>query len=399
MWRRGDSGGHRPRRPSGGRRNARTDRGRGASGPERARGGRLAIGSDTPIAYVTQTTLSVDDTRGVIAALRRRFTDIGDPTPATSAMRPSIARPRCATWRGSRRSSSWSARATARTRTACAKSGEVGVSELSRGGRRGARSGVVSRGRRGRRDGRPSAPEIVVDDVVQALMRIAPSEVTVLDGPKESVSFRLPAELAPQRGLNRRQGFSRGSAHGHTSSAGRERRRLCGAPAPRRPQALPAGPDAGAAVPVQPGLRGMRQDRLSGPDPDEAPLRRGTRWMRSTSAARRSSSSPAGSRSCTRTCPRSSGASSPARNSSIVCTNALLLQKKIDQYEPGPFFTWSIHLDGDREAHDRSVCQGGVYDRAVAALNWRRRRASASRSTARSSTTPIPGAWPRSSTT
>jgi len=52
----------------------------------------------------------------------------------------------------------------------------------------------------------------------------------------------------------------------------------------------------------------------------------------------------------------------------IVCTNALLLQKKIDQYEPGPYFTWSIHLDGDREAHDRSVCQPGVYDRAVAAL-------------------------------
>ncbi|MBV8563963.1 MAG: adenosyl-hopene transferase HpnH [Methylobacteriaceae bacterium] len=52
----------------------------------------------------------------------------------------------------------------------------------------------------------------------------------------------------------------------------------------------------------------------------------------------------------------------------IVCTNALLLEKKIDQYKPSPYFTWSIHLDGDQEMHDRSVCEPGVYDRAVAAL-------------------------------
>ncbi|MGO4705258.1 adenosyl-hopene transferase HpnH [Microvirga sp. 2MCAF38] len=52
----------------------------------------------------------------------------------------------------------------------------------------------------------------------------------------------------------------------------------------------------------------------------------------------------------------------------VVCTNALLLEKKIDQYRPSPYFTWSIHLDGDEEMHDRSVCQEGVYNRAVAAL-------------------------------
>jgi hopanoid biosynthesis associated radical SAM protein HpnH len=58
----------------------------------------------------------------------------------------------------------------------------------------------------------------------------------------------------------------------------------------------------------------------------------------------------------------------------IVCTNALLLEKKIDQYKPSPFFTWSIHLDGDREMHDRSVCQTGVYDRAVSALKAAKRK-------------------------
>src|SRR3984885_5291653 len=50
-----------------------------------------------------------------------------------------------------------------------------------------------------------------------------------------------------------------------------------------------------------------------------------------------------------------------------VCTNALLLEKKLSQYKPHPAFNWSIHLDGDPEMHDRSVCQTGVYDRAVAA--------------------------------
>ncbi len=52
----------------------------------------------------------------------------------------------------------------------------------------------------------------------------------------------------------------------------------------------------------------------------------------------------------------------------IVCTNALLLEKRMHLFKPGPYFTWSVHLDGDREDHDRSVCQTGVYDRAVGAL-------------------------------
>jgi len=52
----------------------------------------------------------------------------------------------------------------------------------------------------------------------------------------------------------------------------------------------------------------------------------------------------------------------------IVCTNALLLTKKIDQFEPSPYFTWSIHLDGDKEMHDHAVSQEGVYERAVEAI-------------------------------
>ncbi|UFN48016.1 adenosyl-hopene transferase HpnH [Roseomonas sp. OT10] len=52
----------------------------------------------------------------------------------------------------------------------------------------------------------------------------------------------------------------------------------------------------------------------------------------------------------------------------ILCTNALLLAKKIDDYTPSPAFTWSIHLDGNQAMHDRSVCQEGVYDKAVEAI-------------------------------
>jgi hopanoid biosynthesis associated radical SAM protein HpnH len=52
----------------------------------------------------------------------------------------------------------------------------------------------------------------------------------------------------------------------------------------------------------------------------------------------------------------------------IVCTNALLLEKKMELFKPSKWFTWSVHLDGDREEHDRSVCQEGVYERAVAAI-------------------------------
>ncbi len=51
-----------------------------------------------------------------------------------------------------------------------------------------------------------------------------------------------------------------------------------------------------------------------------------------------------------------------------VCTNALLLAKNLDRYAPSRYFNWSIHLYGDAEMHDRSVCQAGVYARALDAL-------------------------------
>jgi hopanoid biosynthesis associated radical SAM protein HpnH len=57
-----------------------------------------------------------------------------------------------------------------------------------------------------------------------------------------------------------------------------------------------------------------------------------------------------------------------------LCTNALLLKKRMKDYQPSPYLTFSVHLDGIRERHDSSVCQNGVYDRAVDAIREARAR-------------------------
>ena len=57
-----------------------------------------------------------------------------------------------------------------------------------------------------------------------------------------------------------------------------------------------------------------------------------------------------------------------------LCTNALLMEKKLGEYKPSPFFVWSVHMDGGREMHDRSVCQDGVYDKALAAIRKAKKR-------------------------
>jgi hopanoid biosynthesis associated radical SAM protein HpnH len=48
-----------------------------------------------------------------------------------------------------------------------------------------------------------------------------------------------------------------------------------------------------------------------------------------------------------------------------LCTNALLLKEKIDLFKPTKYLTFSVHMDGQREHHDFSVCREGGYDIAV----------------------------------
>jgi hopanoid biosynthesis associated radical SAM protein HpnH len=51
-----------------------------------------------------------------------------------------------------------------------------------------------------------------------------------------------------------------------------------------------------------------------------------------------------------------------------LCTNALLMRKKLDLFTPSPYFSWAVHLDGLRERHDEILCQEGVFDEAVASI-------------------------------
>ena len=157
---------------------------------------RLSIPADAPIAYITQTTLSVDDTRGVIAALHRRFSDVAGPEirdicyatqNRQSAVRELSRVADILIVVGARNSSNSNrlreiGEEAGLPSYLVADSSEIDAEWVRNAGVVGVTAGA-------------SAPEVVVEDVVQTLMQIAPSEVSFLDGPIETVSFRLPAEL------------------------------------------------------------------------------------------------------------------------------------------------------------------------------------------------------------
>jgi len=159
--------------------------------------GNLAIPADTPVAYVTQTTLSVDDTRGIIAALQRRFSNIVGPETrdicyATqnrqSAVRDLSRLVDVILVVGATNSSNSN-----RLREIGAEAGVPSYliadgSELKAEWVRDAGSVGLTAG--------ASAPEVLVEDVIAALRRFGPVEVSTLPGREEHIEFRLPAELA-----------------------------------------------------------------------------------------------------------------------------------------------------------------------------------------------------------
>ncbi|MEQ8227720.1 MAG: adenosyl-hopene transferase HpnH [Rhodospirillales bacterium] len=57
-----------------------------------------------------------------------------------------------------------------------------------------------------------------------------------------------------------------------------------------------------------------------------------------------------------------------------LCTNALLLEKKLDMFTPTPYLTFSVHLDGMEDHHDKAVDQPGTFKRAVSAIREAKRR-------------------------
>ena len=57
-----------------------------------------------------------------------------------------------------------------------------------------------------------------------------------------------------------------------------------------------------------------------------------------------------------------------------LCTNALLMSKKLARFSPDPYFSWSVHIDGLRERHDESVAREGVFDKAIEAIKEAQKR-------------------------
>jgi hopanoid biosynthesis associated radical SAM protein HpnH len=57
-----------------------------------------------------------------------------------------------------------------------------------------------------------------------------------------------------------------------------------------------------------------------------------------------------------------------------LCTNALLLEKNLDRFEPSPYLTFNVHMDGMRERHDQLVDRKGTFDIAVSAIKEAKKR-------------------------
>ena len=169
--------------------------------------GTLPIPTDMPVAYITQTTLSVDDTRGIIAALQRRFSDLVGPDTRdicyATQNRQSAVRDLCQVADlilvvGAKNSSNSN-----RLREIGTESGIP--SYLIADGSEPNPDWVKSASVIGVTAG-ASAPEVLVEDVIETLRRLGPVDVSTLPGREENIQFRLPAELVEQEERRRAAG-------------------------------------------------------------------------------------------------------------------------------------------------------------------------------------------------
>jgi len=165
----------------------------------------LTLPADTPVAYVTQTTLSMDDTRGIIAALERRFIDIVGPDTrdicyATqnrqSAVRELSKLVDLILVVGATNSSNSNRLREIGTDVGIPSYLIADGSELKPEWIEGVSTVGITAG--------ASAPEVLVEDVIEALRGFGPVTVSTLPGREETVEFRLPPELkkttkTPQR--------------------------------------------------------------------------------------------------------------------------------------------------------------------------------------------------------
>ena len=158
--------------------------------------GTLPIPTDMPVAYITQTTLSVDDTRGIIAALQRRFSDLVGPDTRdicyATQNRQSAVRDLCQVADlilvvGAKNSSNSNRLREIGTESGIPSYLIAAGSELNPDWVKSASVIGVTAG--------ASAPEVLVEDVIETLRRLGPVEVSTLPGREENIQFRLPAEL------------------------------------------------------------------------------------------------------------------------------------------------------------------------------------------------------------
>ena len=156
----------------------------------------LDIPEDAPVAYITQTTLSVDDTKGVIAALSERFSNLVGPETrdicyATqnrqTAVRELAKLVDVIIVVGARNSSNSN-----RLREIGQESGVP--SYLVADGSEVRHEWLQGKSAVGLTAG-ASAPDVLVDDVVAALRRFAPIQISTLPGIEEKIQFRLPTQL------------------------------------------------------------------------------------------------------------------------------------------------------------------------------------------------------------
>ncbi len=160
----------------------------------------LDLPSDEPIAYITQTTLSVDDTRDIIAALEERFPDIEGPDTrdicyATqnrqSSVRDLSKHVDLILVVGATNSSNSNRLREIGTEEGVPSYLIADGSQLNPAWLKGVKTVGITAG--------ASAPEVLVDDVIDALRRIGPVTVSVLPGREENIEFRLPAELVSRQ--------------------------------------------------------------------------------------------------------------------------------------------------------------------------------------------------------
>ena len=57
-----------------------------------------------------------------------------------------------------------------------------------------------------------------------------------------------------------------------------------------------------------------------------------------------------------------------------LCTNGVLMSRKLDKFQPSRYFSWAVHIDGLQERHDLAVARDGVFDTAVNAINDAKKR-------------------------